>query len=443
MGGRVLQDLGSFREDGIQPRPHAASFAHVLLVHAADLHIDSPMRGLERYEGAPVDRMRAATREAVRALVSLCLTEDVDVLLLAGDVFDGDWKDYSTGLFFAGQMRELQEANVAVVSIRGNHDAASQIRKQLALPDNVRELSTRRPQTVIYEELGLVVHGQGFAKRAVTDDLARGYPARIDGMLNVGLLHTCLTGREGHERYAPCRLETLTDRGYDYWALGHIHKQEVLSEAPWVAFSGNLQGRHAKETGPKGALLLRATDGRITHVEPRALDVVRWCSLEVDVTDAVAGYDVVDLVREALAFESRDAEERPLAARVTLVGSSRAHDALVTEPDRWIAAVRASAQEVGEVWVERVRIRTGRSVPIAELALADDAVGHVARHLVALSGDAEARTELVQQLDGFARKLPLSVRKDLQLDDEAATRELVHDVANLLMARLSGVVEDP
>lgn len=399
------------------------------------------MRGLERYDGAPLDKMRAATRQALEGLVELCLAEGVDLLLLAGDVFDGDWKDYATGLFFARQMSLLRQGGVRVVSIRGNHDAASQIQKHLVLPENVRELATRRPETVLFDDLGVAVHGQGFAKRAVTDDLAAGYPERVEGMVNIGLLHTCLTGRVGHERYAPTRLETLVDRGYDYWALGHVHSREVLRERPWVAFSGNLQGRHARETGPKGAFVVSVVDGRVTTVEPRVLDVVRWCALEVDVSDAAGGYDATDRVVLALQSEVQRADERPLAARITLVGSSPAHDAFVSDPERWIAAVRAAASDVGDLWVEKVELRTTRSVELAQLASGDDALGQVARRLLVLREDPIAREELMAELADFTRKLPAEVRAALALDDDQMRRELVDGVAHLLLSRLGRLEE--
>src|SRR5689334_9322509 len=105
-------------------------------IHAADIHLDSPLRGLEQYEGAPVTQLRGATRRALENLTRLCLEEQVDFLLIAGDVYDGDWPDYSTGLFFAGQMSLLREAGIRVFLVRGNHDAASQITSQLKLPDN-------------------------------------------------------------------------------------------------------------------------------------------------------------------------------------------------------------------------------------------------------------------------------------------------------------------
>src|SRR5690242_9452537 len=92
-------------------------------VHAADLHLDSPLRGLSRYEGAPVEAVRGATRRAFQNLIDLCLEEGAAFLLLAGDIYDGDWKDYGTGLFFLHQLARLRAADVEVVLIRGNHDA--------------------------------------------------------------------------------------------------------------------------------------------------------------------------------------------------------------------------------------------------------------------------------------------------------------------------------
>src|SRR6202040_3694561 len=135
-------------------------------VHAADLHIDSPMRGLDRYDGAPTARMRSATRRAVENLVALCVDEAVDFLLLAGDLFDGNWKDYGTGLFFAAQMSRLREAGIPVVIIRGNHDAQNQITKHLVLPDNVVTLAADKPETRAFNRIGVAVHGQSFETKA-------------------------------------------------------------------------------------------------------------------------------------------------------------------------------------------------------------------------------------------------------------------------------------
>src|SRR5882757_4623826 len=145
------------------PAPERATQAPLMkFVHSADLHLDSPLSGLSKYEGAPVEQIRGATRRALENLVKLCLSEGAQLLVIAGDLYDGDWRDYSTGLFFNKQMSALRAAGVKVVWIRGNHDAASKLTAHLALPDNVHELSHRKPESFLLEELGVAVHGQGF-----------------------------------------------------------------------------------------------------------------------------------------------------------------------------------------------------------------------------------------------------------------------------------------
>ena len=219
---------------------------------AADIHLDTPLCGLAAYEDAPLDLLRSATRRAFTNLVDAAIEDEVALLLLAGDVFDGDWPHYSTGLHFVSEMLRLREAGIQVVSVAGNHDAASKITKALRLPDNVHVLSTRRPETWTSKEVGVAVHGQGYAHAALYDDISLHYPAPVPGLINIGLLHTCVDGRPAHEPYAPCSVEGLANRGYDFFALGHVHAREVLHEDPAVVFSGALQGRSLRESGPKG-----------------------------------------------------------------------------------------------------------------------------------------------------------------------------------------------
>src|SRR3546814_14750790 len=87
-------------------------------LHAADIHLDSPLHGLSRYEGLPVDEIRSATRAAFDNLVQCAIDEDVDFVVLAGDLFDGDWRDMGTGLSFAQAMGSLDPAGIPAFLLR-------------------------------------------------------------------------------------------------------------------------------------------------------------------------------------------------------------------------------------------------------------------------------------------------------------------------------------
>jgi DNA repair exonuclease SbcCD nuclease subunit len=413
----------------------------VKFVHAADLHIDSPLKGLDRYEGAPAARLRGATRRALENLVSLCIEESAAVLLLAGDVFDGSWKDYSTGLFFVTQMARLREAGVPVVLVRGNHDAASSVVKALRLPENVRELSSRKAETYELPDARIAIHGQSFSHRVTTEDLAASYPDRVPGVFNIGLLHTSLDGREGHEPYAPTTSSTMRTKGYDYWALGHVHAREIVSTDPYIVYPGNIQGRHARETGAKGASLVTVEDGVVQAVEHRALDVCRWASIEVDAAGAVDALDVVELVLSEIASLSAEADGRILAVRVTVGGTTRANLAIRSDEQRFVAELRARALDAfGEgAWLEKVIVQTRGQIDVERLRAESSAVGHLARRLAAIKEDDGELGELAKVLSELDKRLPPELREGdgaFRLDDPRTLRSLVDDVEQMLLPRL-------
>jgi DNA repair exonuclease SbcCD nuclease subunit len=411
-------------------------------VHAADIHLDSPLRGLERYEGAPIERVRGATRRAFENLVRFCIDERVAFLLLSGDLYDGDWRDFNTGLFFVAQMAKLREANIPVVLVRGNHDAESQVSKNLRLPDGVHELATKSPSTVRLDAFGVAVHGQGYAARDEHRDLGAGYPRAIPGMLNIGLLHTALSGREGHAPYAPCTVEGLRARGYDYWALGHVHKREEVHADPLIVFPGNLQGRHARETGPKGATLVTVDDRELSarHV---ALDVLRWAVVAVDVGGAEDEDAVLSRVSEALERERARAEERPVAARVVLTGRARAHAAMARSPDRFRHEVRAIGADLGDVWVEKVELATQGHVDVEALLASEGPAAALLRALRDVASDDAALASLVAEFRDVRERLQsvngledalVERAPELDLTNDRFVKDALADVEALLLA---------
>jgi DNA repair protein SbcD/Mre11 len=291
-------------------------------LHAADIHLDSPLRGLRARSEEAAGQFAEASRKAFSNLVRAAIERDVAFVIIAGDLYDGDWKDYATGQFFVREAGKLARAGIKLFLIRGNHDAASEISRTLPLPDNVHEFSTRKVDSVEIAELSVVLHGRSFAQRHVADNMAGDFPAARPGWCNIGILHTSLTGRDGHDVYAPCSLDDLLRAGYQYWALGHIHAREVVHADPPIVFPGNLQGRHAREPGPKGATLVTVDNNVVTDLEALELDAARWECPSVDIAGLSDEAELHDAVRAAVAPLVGACEGRPLALRLRLTGAT-------------------------------------------------------------------------------------------------------------------------
>jgi DNA repair exonuclease SbcCD nuclease subunit len=415
-------------------------------LHVADIHLDSPLHGLERYEGAPVERIRSATRQALERVVELALEEEVAFVLIAGDLYDGDWKDYNTGLFFSKQMARLREIGARVFVITGNHDAASNLTRHLRLPEHVRMLSDKKPETVIVEELGVAIHGQGFAARKVLEDLSAAYPPPVKGALNLGLLHTSATGHPAHDTYAPCTIEGLVARGYDYWALGHVHTRAVLHRDPWIVFPGNIQGRHIREPGAKGCSLVTVAGGRIAEVEHRACDVLRWGECRVDASGAADAEAVIDRVCHGLRAEWQRGGGVPLAVRVRIAGPCEAHPALCAAPEKWLAEVRNVASEVGEIWIEKVKIETTHQHDLADLLSRDDPMARLVRSIYEMEATPALLDPFLPELEPLKRKLPAELHEGDELaalSTPEKRRQVLEEVRQLLLPRLLALSATP
>jgi DNA repair exonuclease SbcCD nuclease subunit len=404
------------------------------VVHAADIHLDSPLRGLSRLGDDQVAaQVRQASRHAMRNLVDLVVRERAAALVLAGDIYDGDWPDYATGRFFAEQLDKLHDEGIPVFMAAGNHDAESQITKTLTLPPNVTVLSTEHPETVVNDDLGLAVHGQGFPTRAVIDNLVLSYPERRPGLVNIGILHTAVNGAEGHDNYAPCTPEDLMRSEYDYFALGHVHEHRIVNDGHRVAaFSGNLQGRHPRETGAKGALVVDVEPDEQAQVRLVPLDVARWARVEVDVTGVRSVEDALERADRELGAARTAAQDRLLVARVVLTGGS----AVAAELADW----ERLQMEVGRIAVKRgvtLERAVSQATTLDSRAAVDPelilAVGQAGERLATDHGRLR---ELTKSLDSEVGR-HLRAGNGLNLSDPATLRRLSQHAVSELTAILS------
>jgi DNA repair exonuclease SbcCD nuclease subunit len=370
-------------------------------------------------------------------------------VLIAGDLYDGDLDDYTALLFFGKQLAELGRQGIRVFLIRGNHDAANHMSRALELPGHAHLFGEQQPETVRLEELHVAVHGQSFGSREVRENLAAAYPDPVSGWFNIGLLHTSLQGSDRHDPYAPCTLDHLRQRDYDYWALGHIHQREIKHpQQPVVVFPGNTQGRHVRETGPKGCYVVAVRNREVIATEFRPLDVMRWAWLTIDAGKRQRAEHVLQDCLDELRQYVDHAEGRMLAVRVEVTGASAAHADFGSRPEYWLNQFRTDCHNhfAQDVWLESLRLNTRSPSGDTTEAFPEDALEQLRQVIAELEGDEEKLGKVLEQeLRHLDKKLPSAMKigdEAIHLTNAAFGKPLLGRIIPLLM-RLQTTEEEP
>ncbi|MFL9906813.1 metallophosphoesterase family protein [Paraburkholderia sp. RL17-337-BIB-A] len=409
-------------------------------IHAADIHLDSPLHGLSAYPDAPAEMLRNSSRDAFTALVSTAIDENADFMVIAGDLYDGTWRDHNTGIFFCREMGRLRRAGIPVYLLFGNHDAESEMTRRLQLPDNVRTFSTRKSETFRIDELKVALHGHSFKERETTANLVTGYPPPVPGFFNIGVLHTALEGNTVHANYAPCSIAELHAKGYQYWALGHVHEYAIWQESSTIVFPGNLQGRNIRETGRRGAVMVTVDESGELAVERLFIDVLRWASVAVDASGCSTLNDVArEAGRELEALLESASVTVPHAVRVTITGASEAHGELFGLEAQLRSEVLAQIAAISHdrLWLEKVRVQTTPMGSDENLQGRADAIADLQGLLVEAESDPEFLKILRDRLITLVTQSP----HELQ-DMVPALSHVRNDELSVLVREVrSGLVE--
>ena len=400
-------------------------------IHAADLHLDSPMRGLGATDPEIAATIRDASRRAFERLIDVALEEEVAFVVVAGDIFDGDWDDLATGLWTIRQLRRLEARRVPVFISLGNHDLQNKTLPKLTWPKNVKIFNSKKPETFFYPddlptlfdgapkrarknvannenslfnatpESGstldgaperVALTGQSFRAQFCPENLAENFPPATPNAFNIGVLHTDASGDGAASRYAPTSLETLNSKRYDYWALGHVHRRQTLQTSPaWVGYPGVLQGRHIREPEPKGFYVVEIENGALSQA-PRfvAVDSLRWFAAELDLTQVASEEELRQHFLNAARAIVDEAEERFAAVRLTLVGRTELHRELTQRRacQTLGETFRAWALELGDaLWLEEIELKTTspRPATLGETGILGDLAADFERKIAELS----------------------------------------------------------
>ena len=292
----------------------------VQFIHAADLHLDSPFKGIK---GLPVfiwEAIYQSTFQALTHLVDLAVEKQVDFICLAGDIYDGEDRSVKAQAYLKKEMARLKMAGIPVYLIHGNHDYMEQNGLQLDMPDNVhifpQTVETVHYETSQHERIALT--GFSYNKRWISERRIIEYPARSSNVdYHIGLLHGYQEGNASeHDKYAPFSLPELRSKQYDYWALGHIHKRQVLGEHPLIVYSGNTQGRNRTESGAKGCYLV-TLENKTERNDFFPLAPIEWETIEVSLKGKKTLQEVYQVLNETVSHYQNETHSTLLAIELT------------------------------------------------------------------------------------------------------------------------------
>lgn len=407
-------------------------------VHAADIHLDSPFKGLD-LEPSVRELVQGATFAALSRIVDLCIQERAAFLVLSGDLFDAKDRSVRARLHLAAELARLGAAGIRAFIVHGNHDPLGDLRPGAGLPASVKVFGAEWEEVTVERDGQVLCRVQGisYAQEKVTENLALRFRRQGEGF-TVAALHANLGGDASHHDYAPCTLMDLAGRGLDYWALGHVHTQAVhpLPGGGVAVYPGNCQGRHIHEDGPRGCAVVDVKDGR-AQVRFAPVDVVRWHKVEVDVAQIATVEDLTDAVVDQLAQRSEVEGPKAHAARIWLVGRGPVHPelsrpgALEQLEDAW----RQTLAQRRPAWaLESVRDETRPQLDPQALI----AAGGLSGAVMQLSSLAQAAPELVDDLwaEEDLKKLEAALRRHKLPSPRAEGPSLVEEAALAVAERL-------
>jgi DNA repair exonuclease SbcCD nuclease subunit len=358
----------------------AMGTSNFCFVHAADLHLDTPFRGVQQVSGEVAAALREASLDAFDAVVDLTLDRGAAFLLVAGDIYDGAVRGLRAQIRFREGLTRLAEAGVPTFVVHGNHDPVVTGWSAVGRwPDEVTIFPSDHALVVDVVRDGrrlATVQGISYATAETTENLSRYFSRPSGDGLHVGLLHCNVQdAAEGYANYSPCTVDDLRNTGLDYLALGHIHQRSVLQgrsgERPWIVYSGNTQARSPRrsEQEPKGSYVVHVEDSTVTDLEFVACDKIRYVEVRADITDVTDLGELADRLEDRAAKAIAAADGRSIVARARLVGRGAVHGDLLREDivEQLLHALRERAPKHPFCWWDQIRDETSPTLDLDEI----------------------------------------------------------------------------
>ncbi len=415
-------------------------------IHTADLHLDSPFKGISEINEEISSELTEATFKAFNKIIDFGIEKQIDFLLIAGDIYDGTDRSLRAQLRFRDGLKRLSDAGIKAYIVHGNHDPLDGWSASLDWPKNVHIFKEKSVEKVSVEKDGeeiAQIYGISFHNREIKTNLTNKYPNISQSkktLFSIGMLHCNVGTNTGHEPYAPCTLQDLITQNFDYWALGHVHKKAILNEDnPLVIYPGNHQGLHPKESGARGCFLVNVDENGEPTAEFIAVDSIRWFAEELSIDTLHTEQELISKIHDYVEKIRKEAKERPSICRIILTGRGALHSSIARKGvlDDILKDIREN--EEGEkqfVWIESIGDNTNPEIDRKSLLERKDFIGDLVKLFEEFSHDENKIAELKEFLEPLFTSP--SGRKLLESIDDEHFRYLIKRTEALCLDQLMG-----
>lgn len=403
-------------------------------IHAADLHLDTPFSGLIHMPENILQQIRESTFRAFDRLIEICIEEQADFLCLSGDIYEQNLRSLRAQIHLQKGLCRLRDHGIRAYIIHGNHDPDDGSKASLAWPENVHFFSSQQVEAVPFLKEGKIaatIYGQSYPTAKFTKNIVKNYMKRPDCPFAIGLLHTNLEGHPEHDNYAPAKMQDLLQAGFDYWALGHIHKRGILSDKhPAVVYPGNTQGRNIKETGEKGCYAVEVSNNEIREIRFIPTHFVRWEQIAAGLEQTETMQDVLD--RLYIHIEQiKTSVNTPLILRLLLTGETNMHFE-IKQPgvlqDLADSINEEFIRETNWVWIESIQAYTRPPLTMESLKHEDPFLADFFTIIDEWKKDPGVLEEMMNRL--FAHR---NVRKHLPRFTDEELWRVIEEAENLML----------
>ncbi len=379
----------------------------VRFLHTADLHLDTPFKGLASWNMNLAGRLKDATFRSFGKIIDFCINENVDFLVISGDIFESDNKSLAAQLKFMSELKRLSDKGISAYFVCGNHDPLNSWLETAGLPENVYLFGSNAVENFTYykdNKPAAEICGISFREKVVKDNLAIKYRLKDNpAPVSIAVLHGTAGIPGPHENYAPFRVKDVLKTGFNYWALGHIHKRQIINESgPVMVYPGNPQGRDFGETGAKGCYLVEIDEDGKVNLEFIPVQIIRFEEIEIDLADE----DKIDRIWDKIEKSRNSVEDYDenvsYILRVNLTGRTTLH-AHLNKPGELEKLQEyfneGQLNQINFTWIDRFEINTMPVIDIEQIRKGNDFAAELLKAFGEYELDLKRLDELINSIN--------------------------------------------